>query len=624
MNEFVFKNQKKLRCGLTTGTCAAACAQAAMLRLLTGQVRSEVTVRLPESRKRVQVDVAAAQLHEEIADNRANRGTQQNSDGRSPLQRVGSAENDSRSLDQRVTLAVYPTADGGFATRKDAGDDPDVTNGTEIRAYIQVCKRASEKIVTSDAGNLKADRSMWQGKDTEAAGSMRKTPEQTHASSRETSVFVPEGAFASADGRLYLTGGEGVGRVTKPGLEQAVGQSAINRVPRQMIFDAVQQVLDAFEDDEKRRTEGCTPSLEMENKLKHVDGKPDAEYIRSKWLNEGNEKSERSEKPCYLITISVPAGAELAKRTFNPMLGIEGGISILGTTGIVEPMSEAAIVATIETSIRQVLAMEDAAASETETLRKEEVSADQKAETLIRQVLAMEDDAVSEAETLRKEDVSADQKTETSEERTAADEAVGQLQSPAAHGEQTESTGSGRKDDGDIGRSARRILAVPGNYGQRYVEQQLGLRGVPVVEVSNYIGEAIDLAVSYGATDFLLVGNVGKLVKLAAGIMNTHSRVADGRWEIFAAHLALCGGTRAQVAAMREATTTEEMLTRLEAMGLRVPVMASIMGEIEAHMAHRIRGQMNFGVIVYSERFGRVGETAGAARLLEGFCCIKS
>lgn len=601
MNEFVFKNQKKLRCGLTTGTCAAACAQAAMLRLLTGQVRSEVTVRLPESRKRVQVDVAAAQLHEEIADNRANRGTQQDSDGRSPLQqagssesdsrlfeqRVGSVESDLRSSEQRVTLAVYPTADGGFATRKDAGDDPDVTNGTEIRACIQVCKRASEKIVTSGAENLKTDRSMWQGKDSEAAGSMRMNAEHAPASSREASVLVPEGAFMSTDGRLYLTGGEGIGRVTKPGLEQAVGQSAINRVPRQMIFDAVQQVLDAFEDDEKRRTEGRTPSLEMENKPKHMDGKPDAEYIRSKWLNEGNEKLERSEKPCYLITISVPAGAELAQRTFNPMLGIAGGISILGTTGIVEPMSEAAIVATIETSIRQVLAMEDAAVSGTETLRKEEVS--------------------------------VDQKTETSEERTAADEAVGQLQSPAAHGEQKESTGSGRKDDGDIGRSTRRILAVPGNYGQRYVEQQLGLRGVPVVEVSNYIGEAIDLAVSYGATDFLLVGNVGKLVKLAAGIMNTHSRVADGRWEIFAAHLALCGGTRAQVAAMREATTTEEMLTRLEAMGLRVPVMASIMGEIEAHMAHRIRGQMNFGVIVYSERFGRVGETAGAARLLEGF-----
>ena len=437
---------------------------------------------------------------------------------------------------------MYPTEDGGFATRKDAGDDPDVTNGTEIRAYIQVCDVAS----------------------------------------------MPAGAFASANGRLYLTGGEGVGRVTKPGLEQAIGQSAINRVPRQMIFDAVQQVLDAFEEEEEKlRMEGISSSLAMEDWPKHTDEKPDAENSRSNRLNERNETSERSEKSCYLITISVPAGAELAQRTFNPMLGIEGGISILGTTGIVEPMSESAIVATIETSIRQVLAMEDT--------------------------------AVSGAETLRKKEMSAAQKPEASEEQAGADEAAGWSRTSVAYGKQMVSNGSGRKEDGDIGRRARRILAVPGNYGQRYVEQQLGLRGVPVVEVSNYIGEAIDLAVSYGATDFLLVGNVGKLVKLAAGIMNTHSRVADGRWEIFAAHLALCGGTRAQVAAMREATTTEEMLTRLEAMGLRVPVMASIMGEIEAHMAHRIRGQMDFGVIVYSERFGRVGETAGAARLLEKF-----
>lgn len=475
MNEFVFKNQKKLRCGLTTGTCAAACAQAAMLRLLTGQVLPEVTVRLPESRKRVRESIAGVLFRDEISEDRENCGTQHDSDGMSQLQQAGSVKDSTGSSTQLVTLSVYPTADGGFATRKDAGDDPDVTNGTEIRAYVQVCDVAS----------------------------------------------VPYGAFMSMDGRLYLTGGVGVGRVTKPGLEQAVGQSAINRVPRQMIFDAVQQVLEDFGEEEKLRmdsiaAEDGTASHEMKDKTS---------------CNEENEKSEQAEKTCYLITISAPAGAELAQRTFNPMLGIEGGISILGTTGIVEPMSEAAIVATIESSIRQVLAMED----------------------------------------------------------------------------------------GDIGRRARRILAVPGNYGQRYVEQQLGLRGVPVVEVSNYIGEAIDLAVSYGATDFLLVGNVGKLVKLAAGIMNTHSRVADGRWEIFAAHLALCGGTRAQVAAMREAKTTEEMLTRLEEMGLRAPVMASIMGEIEAHMAHRIRGQMDFGVIVYSERFGRVGETAGAARLLERF-----
>lgn len=181
------------------------------------------------------------------------------------------------------------------------------------------------------------------------------------------------------------------------------------------------------------------------------------------------------------------------------MLGIEGGISILGTTGIVEPMSEAAIVATIETSIRQALVMEEAASA-----------------------------------------------------------------------------------------GPRRILAVPGNYGRRYAEEYLRLDPAGMVEVSNHIGEAIDLSISYGAAAFLLIGNVGKLVKLAAGIMNTHSRMADGRWEIFAAHLALCGGSRDEVQAIREAPTTEEMLTRLEEMGRRIPVMRSIMQSIEQHMAHRI------------------------------------
>ena len=528
MNEFVYKNQKKLRCGLTTGTCAAACAQAAMLRLLTGQVVSEVSVRLPESRKRVQANIDAVKIHDEISEDRERRGTYQDSDEASLLQQARPVDDRPGSSAQLVTLAVYPTADGGFATRKDAGDDPDVTNGTEIRAYVQLCAKGPEETAASSEVELCLHEDRHPGEMIEDASEVRMESDAASKGLGPALEAVPFGAFASADGRLYLTGGVGVGRVTKPGLEQEVGQSAINRVPRQMIFDAVQQVLEVFEEDEKHRIDGCTSSLE-----------------------------------CYLITISVPAGAELAQRTFNPMLGIEGGISILGTTGIVEPMSEAAIVATIESSIRQVLAMED--------------------------------DAVSKTEALRKEDMSL------------------------THEKQTASTDSGRKEDGDRGRSGRRILAVPGNYGQRYVEQQLGLRGVPVVEVSNYIGEAIDLAVSYGATDFLLVGNVGKLVKLAAGIMNTHSRVADGRWEIFAAHLALCGGTRAQVAAMREATTSEEMLTRLEEMGLRVPVMASIMGEIEAHMAHQIRGQMNFGVIVYSERFGRVGETADAERLLEGF-----
>lgn len=106
--------------------------------------------------------------------------------------------------------------------------------------------------------------------------------------------------------RIVIDGGQGVGRVTKPGLDQPVGNAAINSVPRQMIEKEVCEVLDFF--DEQR-------SLRVE--------------------------------------ISVPGGEELAKKTFNPRIGIEGGISIIGTTGIVEPMSTRALLDTIKVELRQ-------------------------------------------------------------------------------------------------------------------------------------------------------------------------------------------------------------------------------------------------------------------------------
>ncbi len=108
---------------------------------------------------------------------------------------------------------------------------------------------------------------------------------------------------------LTLRGGEGVGRVTKPGLDQPVGEWAINSTPRRMILEAVDSV---------RR------ALDLPGGL--------------------------------LITISVPGGQEAAKKTFNPHLGIEGGISILGTSGIVEPMSVQALVDTLALELRQAAA----------------------------------------------------------------------------------------------------------------------------------------------------------------------------------------------------------------------------------------------------------------------------
>ena len=105
---------------------------------------------------------------------------------------------------------------------------------------------------------------------------------------------------------MRILGGEGVGRVTKPGLDQPVGEAAINHVPRQMIAEALER--------------------EAEN----------AAYTGG-----------------FAVTISVEGGAETAKRTFNPHIGVEGGLSILGTSGIVEPMSQQAILDTIQLEMNQ-------------------------------------------------------------------------------------------------------------------------------------------------------------------------------------------------------------------------------------------------------------------------------
>ena len=211
----------------------------------------------------------------------------------------------------------------------------------------------------------------------------------------------------------------------------------------------------------------------------------------------------------------------MAEKTFNPRLGIKGGISILGTSGIVEPMSEQAIVATIETEIRQL-------------------------------------------------------------------HAVGE----------------------------EKILVTPGNYGQAYASEYLKLDLTKSVKSSNYIGDTIDLAISYGMKDFLLVGNIGKLVKLAAGIFNTHSKVADGRGEIFAVHAAMAGAEAKVVQEIYDCINTDRMLDVLEREGLREVVMQSILAAIEKHVAGRVGDTMRFGVIVFSEKYGYLGQTSDAEREL--------
>ena len=188
------------------------------------------------------------------------------------------------------------------------------------------------------------------------------------------------------------------------------------------------------------------------------------------------------------MTISIQNGEEVARRTFNPHIGVEGGLSVLGTSGIVEPMSQQAILDTIQLEMNQA------------ALRA---------------------------------------------------------------------------------KSHRRLILAPGNYGLDYLHETYPqFAAIPVVKTSNFIGDTLDMAATAKFEEVLLVGHVGKLCKLAAGVMNTHSHTADGRAEVFCAHAALCGASQATCRALMDAATTDACLDILDAAQLREPVMASLLTAI--------------------------------------------
>ena len=375
LDQYVYKNNKKMRMGYTTGSCAAAASKAAAWMLLHGQILPEVELMTPKG----------IGLHLEVLDPKLSKG--------------------------EVSCAI----------RKDAGDDPDVTDGLLIYATV---RKAEKPGVTLD-------------------------------------------------------GGEGVGRVTRVGLEQAVGDAAINKVPRQMIREGVEEIC---------RGAGYTGGLS--------------------------------------VLISIPGGEELARKTFNPRLGIVGGISVLGTSGIVEPMSEEALIQTIRVDIKMQL--------------------------------------------------------------------------------------SG-------GRSY--LVLVPGNYGLDFLEDYEPEVLKRSVKYSNFLGEAIDAAVEFGAKGILLVGHIGKLVKLAAGIMNTHSRNADARMDILTAHAAVLGADQETAVRLMDCITTDEALDILKEKGLLEPVMKRLMERMEFYVDHRSGKSLERGILTFSLEQGVLGESTDVRRLI---ACVKA
>ena len=275
---------------------------------------------------------------------------------------------------------------------------------------------------------------------------------------------------------ITIDGGTGVGRVTRRGLDQPVGAAAINSVPREMIRKNLEEVC-------------CL-----------------ADYSGG-----------------LSVVISAPDGERLAQKTFNPRLGIMGGISILGTSGIVEPMSERALVDTIRVELAQ------------------------------------------------------------------------------------------RRAEGKD-----YVLLTPGNYGSDYIRQDLGIDPALAVQISNYIGDALDICKELGFRGALLIGHIGKLVKLAGGMFNTHSQYGDCRMEILASHAGAAGLSAEKIEELLSCVACDDALRLLKEAGVCEAVLSRLTRKIAENLSRR-GGELAVGAVLFSKEYGHLGETDNARSLLERF-----
>ena len=365
MNEFVYRSGKLLRCGYTTGTCAAAAAKAAAICVLSGEKVSSVTIPTPKG----------------------------------------------ITLTLDVLKPVVSCSSAKCAIKKDSGDDPDITGGILVFA-----------------------------------------------------------AVTKAESGITITGGEGIGKVTKAGLDQPVGEWAINSVPRKMITEAVSETAKEY---------GYTGG--------------------------------------FTVEISIPGGAELARKTYNPRLGIEGGISVIGTSGIIEPMSNAALVDTIRTELNM------------------------------------------------------------------------------------------RKAEGH-----QNVFFTLGNYGENFIARSMPFDVGKSVKCSNFIGDAVDIALELGFRGILIIGHIGKLVKLGAGIMNTHSSQADGRMDVLVTCGVLAGAGLTELQKLPDCVTVDAALDILDEAGYMRQTLDVLAGRAGYYLEAKVKGAAEIAAVMFSDKHDVLVKTAGA------------
>jgi cobalt-precorrin-5B (C1)-methyltransferase len=348
------------------------------------------------------------------------------------IQTPGGPVYNAQILDAEILEKAWPSGRKRTSCRcavlKDGGDDPDITTGTRIVAEVSL----------------------------------------------------------SDEPGITIDGGAGIGRVTKPGLDQPVGQAAINRIPRQMIAENVGKIL-------------------------------------REWQNMRN-----APKGLHVV-ISAPDGEAIAEKTFNPKLGIVGGISILGTTGIVEPMSDRAIVETIRAQMRV-----------------------QKAQ--------------------------------------------------------------GR----------RYVIAAPGNYGLAFLQEQHNLDESNAVQISNFAGEAVEMAAELGFEGFLLAGHIGKLVKVAGGAPNTHSKYGDRRMETLWEMAAVFCPEEDRESLRKEileCVMTDAALEVLDSHGLKEKTAQEMARRICANLVQWSGGRLRAETIVFSHQNRELVRSQGAEEMIRA--CIE-
>ena len=161
----------------------------------------------------------------------------------------------------------------------------------------------------------------------------------------------------------------------------------------------------------------------------------------------------------------------------------------------------------------------------------------------------------------------------------------------------------------------RRLVLAPGNYGVDYIKGAMGIDPATAVMTSNFIGDTMEMCRELGFRGALLIGHIGKLVKLAGGMWNTHSRYGDCRMDILTACAAAEGLHGGAAAEMLRCATCDDALRLLKEQGLYDAVLHRLAGSID-DMMHYKCGDMEAGALLFSKEYGYLCETKGAAALL--------